>query len=90
MLQKILAEFQIDIRMEKQMRTLFGIVLKVSVVNVAKTAYMLTQVDIENKDNQLSCDSIELGTKVKQMLTKMGKQVCLDSDIEETLGEKPT
>ena len=45
-------------------------VLKGSILNEATTAYLLTQVDIEKKENQFNFDSVKLGTKQKQMLSR--------------------
>ena len=55
--------------LEKQMRKLCRIVLKGCIINEATTAYLLTQVDIEKKENQFNFDNVKLGTKQKQMLS---------------------
>ena len=51
------------------MRKLCRIVLKGCILNEATTAYLLTQVDIEKKENQFNFDNVKLGTKQKQMLS---------------------
>ena len=50
-------------------RKLCRIVLKGCILNEAATAYLLTQVDIEKKENQFNFDNVKLGTKQKQMLS---------------------
>ena len=78
MLQKSLTKFQTDkpfvaflsSGLEKQIRKLCRILLKGSILNEATTAYLLTQADIKKKENQFNCDSVKLGTKLKQMLRR--------------------
>lgn len=75
MMQEYLLHFQTDRPMlpfvadslEEQMRNLMKIVIKPSVVEEAKTPFLLMKVDLDKADNRL-VTSLNIGTALKQML----------------------
>lgn len=89
MLQRFLTELQAEKPMMaflssalgKKMQNLCQINLKNSILNEATIASLLTQVDMKKKENKLSFNSVKLGTKLKQMLTRE-ESCCLTREKE--------
>ena len=54
--------------LEKQMRKIMGIVLKVSVLSETPTPYTLIKLDLDSEKNLLPVDNINIGTGLKEMM----------------------
>lgn len=54
------------------MRQIHGIFMKRDVVKQGNTTYLLSQVDVSMKENDLSIDNLYLGSAVTSELAKLG------------------